>query len=298
MEIKIIGVPTDFGANRIGVDLGPAAIRYARLFDTLTDMGLEVEDLGDIGFHLIENEPKSDDKKYELQVLQVTDVCEDLALMVNRAANRYQIPVILGGDHSVTIGILGGMAKVKKMGLIYFDAHGDFNTSKTTLSYNIHGMGLAAVVGRGSPYLVNCVGVTPKVKEENVVLVGARDLDPVEKELLRESMVTVFTMDDIDRLGIRQVMEQSIDISSKGTEGVHISIDMDFVNPQEAPGVGTPVKGGLTYREAHLALEMIAEADILASLDVMEVNPILDCHNQTAELAVELIASALGKRIL
>ena len=217
--------------------------------------------------------------------------------MVIEVSNRGQIPVILGGDHSVTIGILGGMAKVKKMGLIYFDAHGDFNTTRTTLSYNVHGMGLAAVVGRGSPYLVNCVGIAPKVKEENAVLVGARDLDSAEKELLRESEVTVFTMDDIDKLGIHQVMEQAIEISSNGTEGVHISIDMDIVNPQEAPGVGTPVKGGLTYRETHMALEMVAEADILASMDVMEVNPILDCQNKTAELAVELIASTLGKRI-
>ncbi|AGB40237.1 arginase [Halobacteroides halobius DSM 5150] len=295
MEVKVLGVPTDFGANRRGVDMGPSAIRYANLVSSLEDMDLVVDDLGDIRVPVINNEANKEEAKF---LSQVIDVCQELALIVSKIAKQDKLPVILGGDHSITIGSVAGMAQVKEMGLIWFDAHGDFNTLKTSESGNIHGMPLATIVGRGVKELVECGGITPKVKEKNTVIVGVRDLDKEERQLLKESEVTVFTMDDIDRLGIYKVMSQAIRIIGSQTAGVHISFDLDVLDPLEAPGVGTPVKGGLTYREAHLALEMIAEANIVASLDLVEVNPILDQGNQTAELAVELIASALGKRIL
>ncbi|GAB6099882.1 arginase [Halanaerocella petrolearia] len=295
MEVKILGVPADFGANRRGVDMGPSAIRYAHLLDQLDDMNLIVEDLGDIRIPVINNKAENKEAKYAAQII---DICEELALIISKIADQGQIPLILGGDHSITMGSLAGMAKVKEMGLIWFDAHGDFNTTQTSETGNVHGMPLAAIVGRGADELVNCNGFAPKVKEENVVIVGARDLDKGEQKLLRESEVTVFTMDDIDKLGIHQVIKEAIMISNQGVDGVHISFDIDVLDPLEAPGVGTSVRGGLNYREAHLALEMVAEANILSSMDLVEVNPILDRHNQTAELAVELITSAFGKRIL
>ncbi|GAB6138754.1 arginase [Halanaerobaculum tunisiense] len=295
MEVKILGVPTDFGANRRGVDMGPSAIRYANLAAELTALDLAIEDIGNLRVPIINQQNTNQIAKYREQVI---NICEELSLVVSQVVSTGGLPLILGGDHSITIGSLAGMAQEQEMGLIWFDAHGDFNTSQTSTSGNIHGMPLAASVGRGEEELVTCGGINPKVEEQNTVVIGVRDLDPGEQRLLRESQVTVFTMDDIDKLGIHQVLQEAIKISSQKVAGVHISFDIDVLDPLEAPGVGTPVKGGLTYREAHLALEMIAEAGILASLDLVEVNPILDKHNQTAELAVELITSALGKRIL
>jgi len=297
LKVKVVGVPTDFGANRRGVDMGPSAIRYAGLINQIEKMDIEVEDTGDI---IIPYGNCKGNDNHGLKCLnQIVEVCEKLSEQVGEVIINDNLPIILGGDHSIAIGSVTGVAKFKNnIGLIWIDAHGDFNTHKSTSTGNIHGMPLAALVGRGLDRLVNCGGFSPKIKEEKTVLVGIRDLDSSERVLLKESKVTIFTMDDIDRLGMYEVMRRAIEISSHDTLGVHLSFDIDVLDPLEAPGVGTPVKGGINYREAHLALEMIAEADILTSIDLVEVNPILDKYNRTAELAVNLITSALGKRIL
>ncbi|PRX26240.1 arginase [Orenia metallireducens] len=297
MKVKIVGVPSYLGANCRGVDMGPSAVRYAGLIKMIRNMGIDVEDAGDVNIPNVESKDlKTEDINY---LDEIIEICEDLSNKVEVLIKDNIMPIILGGDHSISIGSVGGLAKAKdNIGLIWIDAHGDFNTHETTCTGNIHGMSLATLVGRGLNKLVEIGGITPKVKEENVVLIGVRDLDRSERDLLLESKVTVFTMDDIDRMGIAEVMQKAIVISSKDTKGVHLSFDMDVLDPLEAPGVGTPVKGGINYREAHLALEMIAEADILTSIELVEVNPILDRYNRTAELAVDLITSALGKRIL
>ncbi|TDX50927.1 arginase [Orenia marismortui] len=297
MKVKVLGVPSDFGANRRGVDMGPSAIRYAGLIDKLKELKIKVEDISDINIPITRSDISKCQKLKCLDEIVVS--CEALSNTVSEVVSDGYFPIVLGGDHSIAIGSVAGVSRVKEsIGLIWIDAHGDFNTQKTSNSGNIHGMPLSAIVGKGVDELVNCGGFSPKVKEENTVLVGVRDLDEGEKRLLKESKLTIFTMDDIDRKGMYQIMKEAIRISSKDVEGVHLSFDIDVLDPLEAPGVGTPVKGGISYREAHLALEMLSENEILTSLDLVEVNPILDQYNKTAELAVELILSALGKRIL
>lgn len=296
MQVKIIGAPVDLGANRRGVDMGPSAIRYALLRERLVEIGHEVEDLGNIAV------PERDSltrRGASLAFLpEILEVNELLAAKVGEALDAGGFPLILGGDHSLAIGGIAGLAsRVPSFGLLWFDAHGDFNTPETTTSGNIHGMPLAVAVGRGSEELVNCGGPGPKVAEEKVIIIGVRDLDPQERELLQSSRVTVFTMQDVDERGMREVVREALAIAGAGVEGLYVSFDMDVIDPLEAPGVGTPVRGGITYREAHLAMELIAQSGRLLALDMVEVNPILDCQNQTAELAVELISSALGKRI-
>jgi arginase len=222
-----------------------------------------------------------------------------LADAVRHAAAADCFPLVLGGDHSISIGTMAGIAiPGKKHGLIWIDAHGDFNTPETTPSGNIHGMALAVNLGRGDPRLTGISRPGPKAMESATVIVGVRDLDPGERDLLRKSQVTVFTMREVDELGMKTVMEKAISIASTGVDGVHLSLDMDALNPDEAPGVGTPVEGGMTYREAHLALEMLAESGVVTSMEVVEINPALDERNRTSELAVGLIASALGQTIL
>ncbi|WP_027339506.1 arginase [Halonatronum saccharophilum] len=295
MKYKVIGVPTDFGANRRGVDMGPSAIRYAHLVEEIEKMGLNVEDLGDLPIPILRRKNTKEEVKF---LTEVVEICDLLAFKVERVIRDGNFPIILGGDHSISMGSVGGAARAnKELGLIWIDAHGDFNTYESSQSGNIHGMPLAAILGRGEENLVRCGGIHPKVKEVNTVLVGVRDLDREEAKLLKTSQVTVFTMDDIDRKGIYQVMEEAIKISSQNVESVHLSFDIDVLDPLEAPGVGTPVKGGLTYREAHLAMEMLFEANILRSMDLVEVNPILDKYNKSAQLAVDLITSALGKKV-
>lgn len=294
--VQIIGVPQDLGANRRGVDMGPSAIRYAGLANRLKKLGYKVNDRGNVPVKLLEEELSSTEKLHHLNEIVATN--ERLFKEVLAVMEAGDLPLVLGGDHSTAIGTLAGVAAVKNCGIIWLDAHGDFNTSETTTSGNIHGMCLAASLGRGEEQLVSCGGFAPKAKEKNVAVIGVRDLDDEEREALRSSRVSVFTMQDIDEMGMKRVMHQALEAVLDGTDGIAVSLDMDVLDPLEAPGVGTPVRGGLTYREAHLAMELIAETEALLSLEVVEINPTQDCYNQTAELAVELITSALGKRIL
>ncbi|EJY56566.1 arginase [Alicyclobacillus hesperidum URH17-3-68] len=296
-EIHIIGVPSDYGQNRRGVDMGPSAIRYAGLKEKLERLGYRVRDLGDVMV------PTPETRHIEHQKLkylkEVVSVCEALAERVRDAVGSGYTPVILGGDHSIAMGSLAGMAAAKKQfGVIWFDAHGDMNTDETTPSGNIHGMPLAASIGIGHEALTGLFGIRPKVQPENVVLVGARSIDPPEAELIRQSGVHVFTMADIDRMGMDAVMRKAIELAATGTDGIHLSLDLDGLDPMFAPGVGTPVNGGVTYREGHLAMELLSESGTLLSVDVVEVNPILDHRNQTGRMAVELVESLFGKRVL
>lgn len=305
--VRIIGAPTDYGANRRGVDMGPSAIRYAGLADELQAAGAELTDAGDLlvphAEPLVRAEDDGDREDGEAKHLEETaDVCSRLADEVAAALEAGRVPLVLGGDHSIAIGSLVGSARDGEIGAIWFDAHADFNTPETSLSGNVHGMPLAAALGKGSfagMEWCNARGL----REENVVLVGLRTLDDAERELIRESDVTAFTMSDIDQRGISAVVTDALEVATEGVDGIHVSFDMDWLDPNYAPGVGTPVRGGATYREAHAALEAVAnradgEDGVLRSLEFVEVNPILDEHNETAALATELAASALGKTIL
>lgn len=296
MQIRTIGVPMDLGADRRGVDFGASAIRYAGLSEQLRHLGHSVHDIGNIVVPQPESQPVgSPHLKYLDPIVQVA---EDLAQQVTDALRSHEFPLILGGDHSIALGSISGVATVhRQVGIIWVDAHADFNTEETTPSGNVHGMVLAALSGVGNPRLTHVCGWAPKLDHENIVVIGARDLDPGEQKLLRAHHVHVFTMSDIDRYGISDVLHQAVAIAGQ-YHAIHLSLDMDSLDPREAPGVGTPVRGGLSYREAHLAMEMIADSQHLVSMDVVEVNSILDRENATARLAVELILSALGKKIL
>ena len=299
--INVIGVPLDLGAGRRGVDMGPSAMRVADLNKKLATLGYSVEDAGNVPVTIPETQHFGDHQSKFLK--EIIQVCEHLAQLVERALEEKSLPIVLGGDHSIAIGTLGGGARFyqrirQNIGLIWFDAHADFNTPETSPSGNVHGMPLSAVVGVGPQDLTNLHGICPKVKPQNAVLVGVRDIDVPEKELLVSSAVRVFTMRDIDERGMRSVVEEAIKIATQHTAGLAVSWDMDFLDPSDAPGVGTPVKGGASYREAHLAMEMIADTNKLLSLELVEVNPVLDHMNTTASLGVELILSALGKKIL
>ncbi|MBE3552728.1 MAG: arginase [Kyrpidia tusciae] len=296
-RIEVLGVPLDLGQGRRGVDMGPSAIRYAGLQDRVRALGFEVQDLGNVPVPEPEAKEIQDPKLKYLP--EIERVSEEIAARVSEVLKRGSMPVILGGDHSLAIGSLAGVALAKaRVGVIWFDAHGDMNTQETTPSGNIHGMPLAVSLGLGHPGLTRVAGFAPKVRPENVVLVGARSIDEGEARLIRKSGLRVFTMHEIDRQGIGAVMEEAIRIASRGVDGVHLSLDLDALDPMTAPGVGTPVRGGITYREGHLAMELLAEAGVLCSVDVVEVNPILDVANRTAEMAVDLLCSALGKKIL
>ncbi len=297
-DIAIIGVPIDLGAGRRGVDMGPSAIRYAGLRQRLEQIGHRVHDQGNLAVPLAETYPAPAPGERLRYLQPISSVCVSLAERVATTIAEGQFPLILGGDHSLAIGSVSGVARQRRVGLLWIDAHGDFNTAATTLSGNIHGMPVAALTGRGDAALIGLAGKTPAVRPENVALIGVRDLDPQEREALRWSGVRTFTMHDIDQRGMAQIVDEAISIVSAGTEGFHVSFDLDVVDPREAPGVGTAVLGGISYREAHLAMELIAQAGGICSLDLVEVNPILDERNATAELAVELALSALGKRIL
>lgn len=296
-NISIIGVPMDLGADRRGVDMGPSAIRYAGVKKRLESIGYIIEDMGDLRVPTPESYPIiHDNLKY---LAEITKVNIELAEVVDREMSRGQFPLVIGGDHSIAIGTIAGLAKHKKnMGVIWYDAHGDLNSGETSPSGNIHGMSLAISLGIGHSDLTNIGGFAPKVKPENVVIIGARDLDAGERELINRIGIKVYTMHEIDRLGMPRVMEEAIAIVSKGTDGVHLSLDLDGLDPHDCPGVGTPVIGGISYRESHLAMEMLAEADILTSAEFVEVNPILDVQNKTAKVAVALMSSAFGDKLL
>ena len=302
-DIAIIGVPVDLGAGRRGVDMGPSAIRYAGLKERLAELGYCVRDLGNVVVPLAEQiEPPAPGEK--LRYLEpLAEVNRALARQVAAASAAGAFPLILGGDHSLAIGSVSGLARGRRIGMIWVDAHADFNTAEITPSGNIHGMSVAALTGRGHPSLTRLLdsdgGASGAVlRDADVALVGIRDVDPLERAALRGSGIHVFTMYDVDRRGMAAVMEEAIAHVSAETEGFHISFDMDALDPREAPGVGTPVLGGISYREAHLAMELAAKSGKLIGLDLVEVNPILDEHNTTARLAVQFALSALGKRIL
>jgi arginase len=297
-DIAIIGTPVDLGAGRRGVDMGPSAIRYAGLKERLEQLGHQVRDLGNIHVPLAEQiEPPAPGEK--LRYLDaLVEVNRILARQVAAVVAEGGFPLVLGGDHSLAIGSVGGLAQGRRIGMIWVDAHADFNTAETTPSGNIHGMSVAALTGRGHPALTGLHGSTPLLRDADVALVGIRDVDGLERVALRDSGIHVFTMHDVDRRGLATVMEDAIARVTAETAGFHVSFDMDALDPSEAPGVGTPVLGGVFYREAHLAMELVAESDRLIGLDLVEVNPILDTHNATAELAVQFALSALGKRIL
>jgi arginase len=296
-DIAIIGVPIDLGAGRRGVDMGPSAMRYTGLCAHLGALGHQVRDLGNLQAPLAETIATPPEGAKLRYLEPIAAVCEALARAVATCVAEGQLPVVLGGDHSLAIGSVSGSARGRSLGLIWIDAHADFNTAETTRSGNIHGMPLAALTGRGHPLLTGIAGRVPAIAPENVALIGVRDIDPLEREALRGSGMYVATIHEIDRRGMAAVIEEAAQVASQGTGGFHLSFDLDVVDPREAPGVGTPVFGGISRREAHLAMELLATSGGIRSLDLVEVNPILDERNATAELAVELGLSALGKRI-
>ncbi len=296
MNVEIIGAPMDLGANRRGTDMGPSAIRYAGLRQSLLKMGLKVTDSGNIYVPVPESIKVASDGFVFLN--EIADVCKELADRVNKVLNRGNFPLILGGDHSIAMGTLSGVCRsIPGIGLIWFDAHGDFNTFETSKTGNIHGMSLAAVTGRGKK-LIGPESTAPSISEDKIVLIGVRDLDYHEILMLKDSNITVYSIKKIDEMGMSAVIKEALLIAGHDGKGIHVSFDMDVVDPTVASGVGTPVPGGLSYREAHLAMEKIAESKMIRSLEICEVNPIEDSGgNRTASLAVELVTSALGKRI-
>jgi arginase len=300
-KIRVIGVPLDLGQSRRGVDMGPSAVRVAGLEARLEALGHVVEDAGNIAVAMPEQKKEGDSHAKYLK--EITATCTKHAELVLKTLEAGKIPIVLGGDHSVAAGTVSGVAEFyrkqnQRIGLIWIDAHADINTPDSSPSGNVHGMPLAAIMGLGPPELANIFSFHPKVNPENCVLVGVRDVDTIEKENIRKAGVEVFTMRDIDERGMRAVMEEALRMASRGTAGYHVSLDMDWIDPEDAPGVGTPVWGGATYREAHLAMEIIADHSRMLSFEIVEVNPVIDEHNQTADLAVELTLSAFGKKIL
>src|SRR3990170_2085963 len=301
LKIRIIGVPMDLGQSRRGVDMGPSALRVGGLLHRIKQLGHQVEDIGNIPVKQPEEQPYGEKRAKYLQ--EIAETCRELAAITERTVAEGIVPLVLGGDHSIAVGSVAGVAahfhkQGKRIGCLWLDAHADMNTPESSPSGNIHGMPLAAIIGYGAPELVELLGFKPKAEPRNVVLVGVRDLDSKERRLIKESGVHAFTMRDIDERGMREVMTEALRFATDDTDGIAVSLDMDFVDPTDAPGVGTPVRGGVTYRESHLAMEMIADSEAMVSLEVVEINPVIDEHNKTAILGVELILSGLGKKIL
>jgi arginase len=300
-KIRIIGVPMDLGQSRRGVDMGPSALRVAGLQARLKQLGHTVEDFGNIYVKQAEEQHYGDKRAKYLK--EIAETCGGLAEITERALQEGFLPLVLGGDHSLAVGSFSGVSNFfrkqsKKVGYLWLDAHGDMNTPETSPSGNVHGMPLAAILGQGAPELVELLGYKPKIEPRNVALVGLRDLDATERRLVKASGVHAFTMRDIDERGLREVMSEALRAVTDDTAGMAVSLDLDFVDPTDAPGVGTPVRGGVTYRESHLAMEMIADSKAMVSMEVVEINPVIDLHNQTALLGVEMMLSALGKKIL
>ena len=299
--ISVIGVPLDLGAGRRGVDMGPSAFRQAHLHEALRELGYDVQDAGDVPVSIQETQDPGDPRRKYLR--EIRDTCERLRDRIVELLGEGRLPVVLGGDHSIAMGTIAGVSKFhrerqQKVGLIWFDAHGDMNTPETSPSGNIHGMPLAAALGIGEPTLVGLAGAVPMVEGARAAVVGLRDVDPAERATIKESGIGAFTMRDIDERGMRTVMEEAIKRATSGTAGIHVSFDLDGVDPEHAPGVGTPSPGGMSYREAHLAMEMLADTQRVLAAEFVEVNPVLDHRNRTARLGVGLLASLLGKKIL
>jgi arginase len=300
-KIRIIGVPMDLGASRRGVDMGPSALRVAGLMSRIKQLGHHVEDIGNISVRQAEEMPYGEKRaKY---IAEISDTCNDLGIAVQKSLDEGYLPLVLGGDHSIAAGSISGVAahfrkQKKNIGCIWLDAHSDMNTPDTSPSGNVHGMPLAAIMGYAIEELYDLFGYKPKIEPQNVVLVGVRDLDTHERKFIKKLGVKALTMREIDERGMREVMSDALKYAMDDTDGIAVSLDMDFVDPSDAPGVGTPVRGGVTYREAHLAMEMIADSEAMVSMEIVEINPVIDEHNRTALLAVELALSGLGKKIL
>jgi len=300
-KVSILGVPLGYGAGMAGVDMGPAALRVARLTDRIAQLGYQVEDRGDLHLERPRAPAQPSDKlKY---LTEISKACEQVAAEVQSILQAGELPIVLGGDHSIAIGSISGVAshcreREQTLGLIWFDAHADMNVPETTPSGNIHGMPLSALLGYGAPALTHVAGFAPKLDPRFCAHVGARDIDRGERELIRKLGMRFFTMREVDERGMSACMDDAIAIASQASGGYAVTFDVDALDPTDAPGSGTLVRGGLTYREAHLALEKIAEAGGMCSLEIVEINTALDINNKTAELGVELILSALGKTIL
>jgi arginase len=301
LKIWLLGVPLDLGQERRGVDMGPSAVRAAGLNSALKSLGHQVEDLGNLHVKIPEMQPFGDRRAKYLN--EIAETCQEVAHRIYQTLEAGYFPISLGGDHSVAIGTQAGVAKFYRdreqaIGCIWLDAHADMNTPETSSSGNVHGMPFAATLGLGPEALAKIFGYAPKIQPKNCVLIGARALDSRERRLVKDSGINVFTMRAIDELGMRTVMEKSLALATEGTAGFVVSFDMDAVDPDEAPGVGTPVRGGITFREAHLAMEMVADSRKMLAMELVEINPIIDILNKTAILGVGLISSALGKKIL
>lgn len=297
----MIGVPMDLGQLRRGVDMGPSAIRCAGVNERLESLCQDIEDLGDMTIGQREDEKEGGEPaSEELRNLKaITKASAKLAETVDKIVASGAFPLVLGGDHSIAIGTLAGLVKhYQNLGVIWYDAHADLNTKETSPSGNIHGMPLAISLGIGHEGLTGIYGKEMKIKAENIVIIGARSLDDGEKELIRDKGIKVYTMHEINRLGMTRVMEETIDYLRDRTDGVHLSLDLDALDPNDAPGVGTPVAGGISYRESHLAMEMLEESKLITSAEFVEVNPILDEKNRTAEAAVALMGSLFGEKLL
>jgi arginase len=300
-KIRIIGVPMDLGASRRGVDMGPSALRVAGLQARIKQLGHQVEDIGNISVKQPEEMPYGEKRAKYIE--EIADACKDLGTAVQKSLEDGYMPLVLGGDHSIAVGSVSGVGahfrrENRSIGCIWLDAHSDMNTPETSPSGNVHGMPLSALMGYGTEELYDLFGYRPKVEPQNVALVGVRDLDSHEKKFIKKLGVKAFTMREIDERGMREVMSDALKYAMDDTDGIVVSLDMDFVDPSDAPGVGTPVRGGVTYREAHLAMEMIADSEAMVSMEVVEINPVIDEHNRTALLGVELVLSGLGKKIL
>jgi arginase len=301
-RIRVLGVPLDMGASRRGVDMGPSAMRVAGLEARLEALGHQVTDGGNIRVEVAETQGAGNKKARYLK--QIAETCAHVAEAVVKTLEDGMTPLVLGGDHSLAAGSVAGLAEFyrrrnEKIGVLWIDAHADINTPESSPSGNVHGMPLASLLGLGPEPLGNLLGFSPKIAPENTVLIGVRDIDAAERENIRRAGVTeVYTMRDIDERGMRAVVEEALRAAGRGTVGYHVSLDMDWIDPEDAPGVGTPVRGGATYREAHLAMETVADHGRMLGLEIVEVNPVIDEHNRTADLAVELACSAFGKKIL
>lgn len=296
-DISIIGVPMDLGQTRRGVDMGPSAIRYAGIVDRLERLHMQVRDLGNIEIEKQDGTVTQNEKLRNLNAVVMAN--EKLAAQISEVVKQGSFPLVLGGDHSIAIGTLAGLStRYKNLGVIWYDAHGDLNTAETSPSGNIHGMPLAVSLGIGDLRLTKLGGNYPKVRAENIVIIGARSLDDGEKELIKEQGIKVYTMHEVDRLGMTTIMDETIAYLQEKTDGVHLSLDLDGLDPIYAPGVGTPVIGGISYRESHLAMEMLAESNIITSAEFVEVNPILDDKNKTAIVSVALMGSLFGEKLL
>jgi arginase len=297
-QISIIGMPMDLGQSRRGVDMGPSAIRYAGVVERLEKLGYKIHDKGDIEIGRPGKDEEASDGNLKF-LKAVTKANTQLSSAVNEIVESGSFPLVFGGDHSIAIGTLAGISKhYESLGVIWYDAHGDLNTSETSPSGNIHGMPLAVSIGIGHPALTNIADYCPKVKPENIVIIGARSLDEGERLLIRDKGIKVYTMHEIDRLGMTKVMEEAVQYLKGKTDGVHLSLDLDGLDPSDAPGVGTPVLGGISYRESHLAMEILEESKIITSAEFVEINPILDEKNKTAEVAVALMGSLFGEKLL